>query len=127
MRILHEVDRREHTERNRDQEREQRHKNGIEQRGKQGEVLRVVFPLKELEREMRNTFYEDIANHEQQRANGNERREMNRESKEKSRDLLSFHCCFLRFVKEKRKLMIKMKIKSTTPVAINASRCRSAE
>ena len=133
--VFSQIDRPAHTQRHRQKQGQKRHDDSIEQSGQQAHVFAVVFQRKQAGLEIWDTGNKDVADDQHKRTSHDQRCRPTQQAHQKRaripRRVLEhqtnpFHCTCLLLSAENSALISKMNTNSTTPVAMRASRCKSA-
>ncbi|MPM31540.1 hypothetical protein SDC9_78095 [bioreactor metagenome] len=124
--ILHQINSRAYAEGNRHKQRQGGHQHGVDQGGKEGDVCAGVFQAEKRQGEIGNSLYENISHDEQKYAPREARRQPGQAPQDQCLQLCPVHTAPLLFSTEKVRLIIRINTKSTTAVAMSASRWRSA-
>ena len=133
--VFGQINRPAHAQRHGQQQGQERHDDGIEQSGQQAHVFAVVFQRKQAGLEIGDAGDKDIADNQRERARDDQGRRPAEQACQKrtriprrisDQQTNALHCTCLLLSAENSALISKMNTNSTTPVAMRASRCRSA-
>ena len=126
--VFRQIDGRADAERHRDQQREQRHRAGVDDGGQHRLIFRRIRRREHLRPQVRHAANEHIAHQKAQHQHRHRRRQM-RQQRQRQRTEMVFvspHAFFPLLSAEKHRLISRINTNSTTPVAISASRCSPA-
>ena len=128
FRVFRQINRRPDAKRHGRQQRQQRHRAGVEDGGEHRLVVGGIRQREHVRVQVRHAADEHIPYQKAQYQHRNRRRQMRDQRQQKRADMVfvSSHAFFPLLSTEKHRFISKMNTNSTTPVAISASRCRPA-
>ena len=128
FRVFRQINGRRNAERNGRQQRQQRHRAGVENGGQHRLIIGGIRERKHVRIQIRHAADEHIAHQKTQRQHRNRRRQMRQQRQRQRTDMVSIssHAFFPLLSTEKHRFISRMNTNSTTPVAISASRCSPA-